>query len=74
VKKSIPEIEVKFQGKTYTSRAGLKPITRFAKWFGMRELVESHLYLPGIRWMRSGLPRTKFDRRLSARAKISPEA
>jgi hypothetical protein len=45
VKKSIPEIEVKFQKKTYTSRAGLKPITRFAKWFGMRELVESHLYL-----------------------------
>jgi len=46
VKKSIPEIEVKFQKKTYTSRAGLKLITRFTKWFGMRELVETHLYLP----------------------------
>ena len=46
MRESIPEIEVKFQKKTYTSRAGLKPISRFTKWFGMRELVESHLYLP----------------------------
>jgi hypothetical protein len=41
VKKSIPEIGVKFQKKTYTSRAGLKPISRFTKWFGMRDLVET---------------------------------
>ena len=46
MKGSIAEIGVKFQSKTYTSRAGLKPISRFTKWFGMRELVERHLYLP----------------------------
>jgi len=46
VKKTIPEIRVRFQQKTYTSRAGVKPLTRFANWFGMRELVEGHLDLP----------------------------
>ena len=46
MKKSIPKIRVRFQEKVYTSRAGLKPLSRFAKWFGMREGVESHLVLP----------------------------
>jgi hypothetical protein len=46
VKRSAPEIEVKFQKKTYTFRAELKPISRFTQWFGMRELVETQLYLP----------------------------
>jgi hypothetical protein len=39
VKKRIPRTRVRFQEKVYTSRAGLKLLTRFAKWFGMRELV-----------------------------------
>ncbi len=46
MKKSIPGIQVRFQGKVYTSRAGLKLFTRFAKWFGMRKLVEAHVVLP----------------------------
>jgi len=46
VRESIPKIRVRFQGKTYTSRAGLKPLSRFARWFGMRELVEARLALP----------------------------
>ena len=46
MKKRIPRIRVRFQKKVYTSRAGLKLLTRFAKWFGMRKLVEAHLVLP----------------------------
>lgn len=46
MKKSIAKIRVRFQGKAYTSRAGVKLFSRFAKWFGMRELVETHLVLP----------------------------
>lgn len=46
MKTTIPEIKVRFQGKSYTSRAGLKALRRFAKWFGMRQLVERHLDLP----------------------------
>lgn len=46
MRKSIPKIRVRFQGKVYTSRAGLKLLTRFAKWFGMPKLVEVHLVLP----------------------------
>lgn len=46
MKKSIPKIEVRFQRKVFTSRGGLKPMSRFCDWFGMRELVETHLDLP----------------------------
>jgi len=46
VKKRTPRIRVRFQKKVYTSRAGLKLLTRFAKWFGMRKLVQRHLLLP----------------------------
>ncbi len=46
MKKSIAKIQVRFQSKVYTSRAGLKPLSRFAGWFGMRKVIESHLVLP----------------------------
>ncbi|MGQ9859335.1 MAG: transposase [Thermodesulfobacteriota bacterium] len=45
MKRSIPKIRVRFQRKTYTSRAGVKLFSRFAKWFGMGKLVERHLVL-----------------------------
>lgn len=46
MKRTIAEIRVRFQRKSYTSRGGLKALSRFAKWFGMRELVQKHLDLP----------------------------
>ncbi len=50
MKKSIAKIQVRFRGKTYISRAGLKPLSPFAGWFGMRKVIESHLSCFSWNW------------------------